>query len=158
MLPQLMPKAIEWGESQATRVAEMGYPLNDVGKKIARAVGVREPERIRVEFVDDIPAPEEKLLKEVAAHTGLLGFRTSGITFGHSVMIRRGQESVRLLSHEFRHVEQYEQYGSISAFLQEYLHQIVETGYEQAPLEQDARGYELPDAGNIAFTLSSCLR
>ena len=52
----------------------------------------------------------------------------------------------RLLSHECRHVFQYEQAGSIALFLPLYLDAIVRVGYENCPFEQDARAHELADA------------
>ena len=66
-----------------------------------------------------------------------------GLTLGYAVLICRGHESrPRLLSHEFRHVYQYEAAGSIAAFLPAYLEQIVAFGYFNAPLEADARTHE----------------
>jgi hypothetical protein len=64
------------------------------------------------------------------------------LTLGYSVLVCRGHETTRLLSHEFRHVHQYESVGSISAFLPLYLQQIVEFGYDDAPFEADARSCE----------------
>jgi len=42
-------------------------------------------------------------------------------------------------------VYQYEQHGSIAAFLPVYLSQVLEVGYQDAPLERDARAHELAD-------------
>ena len=76
--------------------------------------------------------------------TGLLGPNMVGLTLGYAVLVCRGHEATpRLLSHEFRHVHQYEIAGSIAAFLPGYLHQIVAYGYANAPLEIDARNHEL---------------
>jgi len=70
-------------------------------------------------------------------------------TFGEMVRLRRlichGHETVRLLSHEFRHVYQYEQAGSVAAFLPGYLLQIVERGYTSTTFEIDARAHERTD-------------
>ena len=66
----------------------------------------------------------------------------AGLTLGYAVFVRRGHETLRLLSHEFRHVYQYEQAGSIGAFLSVYLPQVVQFGYEQAPFEIDARAHQ----------------
>lgn len=41
---------------------------------------------------------------------------------------------------------QYEQAGSIAAFLPRYLQQIVTVGYNNAPFEIDARSHELGHA------------
>jgi hypothetical protein len=53
-----------------------------------------------------------------------LGWHTPcmiGLTLGHSILIVRGYMGNRLVSHECRHVYQYEIHGSIAAFLPVYL-------------------------------------
>jgi hypothetical protein len=65
-----------------------------------------------------------------------------GITFGHAIFIRQGQVTNRLVSHELRHVHQYEAFGSIGSFLATYLQQIATVHYDNAPLEIDARQHE----------------
>ena len=65
-----------------------------------------------------------------------------GLTLGHSIYICNGHNSPRLLSHECRHVQQYEQAGSIAAYLPKYLEQIARYGYFDAPYEVDARAHE----------------
>ncbi len=65
-----------------------------------------------------------------------------GLTLGHCIYICLGHNSNRLLSHECRHVHQYEIAGSIATYLPNYLQQIVDFGYEDAPFEVDARAHE----------------
>jgi len=65
-----------------------------------------------------------------------------GRTFGHAVSIRRGHLSRRTLSHELRHVAQYEESGGIASFLPVYLAKVLEYGYASAPFEVDARRHE----------------
>ena len=144
-LPRLLPKAIAWTEAQAACVANSGRSLDDSEVKLARRVGVAWPERVRVALVDVLPLPEDPELCAAALQTGLLGPGMVGLTLGHSVLICRGHETKRLLSHELRHVHQYEQAGSIALFLPGYLQQIVAFGYAAAPLEQDARAHEVTD-------------
>ena len=69
-----------------------------------------------------------------------------GLTLGYGIFIVSGHYTVRLISHECRHVYQYETLGSIDKFLPVYLQQIVEFGYAGAPLEVDARAYETHSA------------
>ena len=45
--------------------------------------------------------------------------------------------NLRLLAHEFVHVAQYERLGR-EAFLEEYIRQIAEHGYQNAPFELEA--------------------
>lgn len=141
-LPALLPAAIRWAEERAEEVVLAGQPLDERDLALARAVGVREPERIRVRLVDDIGLPDDPELRAAALEAGLLGPGTAGLTLGYSVLIRRGQDSAHLRSHEFRHVSQYEGAGSIAEFLPVYLGQIVSFGYHDAPLEVDARRHE----------------
>ena len=142
-IPSLLPLAIEWAQAASCEAAEAGVALNDDGERLARRVGVRFPERIRVAVVDALPLPPHPLLRQAALENGVLGPSGAGLTLGHTVFVRRGVESRRLLSHEFRHVFQYEEAGSIAAFLPRYLEQIAEYGYANAPLEIDARDHEV---------------
>jgi len=73
----------------------------------------------------------------------MLGPDMAGLTLGYGIYVRHGHDTLRLLSHEFRHVYQYEAAGSIAAFLPGYLQQIVTVGYDDAPLEVDARVHEI---------------
>ena len=144
-LPHLLPSAIAWAEAEAKKVAETGTALTPYEKEIARSVGVQRPELIRIATVERLPLPEDATLSAAAEQTGLLGPGMVGLTLGHAVFICRGRKTRRLLSHEFRHVHQYEKHGSIAAFLPVYLRQIVEVGYANAPFEADARAHEIHD-------------
>ena len=142
ILPQLLPSAIAWAQAQADHVAAVGLSLSESGLGVARRVGVRHPEQIRIKLVEQLPMPEEPMLKEAAIQTGLLGPHMAGLTLGYNILICRGQDTVRLLSHECRHVYQYETLGSIAAFLPVYLQQIATVGYDNAQFEIDARAHE----------------
>jgi hypothetical protein len=142
-LPALLPLAISWAERESQQVQLYGVALADPVMALARSVGVIHPERVRVASVDAMPLPEHPLLRAAATQTGLLGANTIGLTLGHSILLIAGHESPRLLSHELRHVYQYEIAGSIAAFLPVYLGQIFEFGYIDTPLEQDARSHEI---------------
>ena len=111
----------------------------------AKTVGVQHPERIRVLMIERLPLPLDAELRMAALQTGLLGPTMVGLTLGYSILICHGHMTRRLLSHECRHVFQYEQAGSIAAFLPRYLMSIVQVGYQNCPFEKDARAYELPD-------------
>lgn len=142
-LPHLLPKAIAWAEIRAAETARTGIPLIEPRLAIARSVGVTRPELIRISMVPRLPQPEDAELLLVAQQTGLLGPNMAGLTLGHAIYICHGQDSIRLISHECRHVHQYEQAGSIAAFLPQYLRQIATVGYANAPFEIDARAHEL---------------
>jgi hypothetical protein len=68
----------------------------------------------------------------------------AGLTLGYVVFVRGGFEAdIRLLSHEFRHVAQYEACGGIPNFLAAHLRHLVAFGYEDSPFEVDARAHEI---------------
>jgi hypothetical protein len=142
-LPHLIPKAIAWAKECAANIAKNGQALSENDCNVARAVGVIQPELIHIKMVDRLPLPTDPLLKQAALDTGLIGPNMIGMTFGHSIFICHGHYDVRLLSHECRHVYQYEQASSIEAFLPIYLKQVVDYGYTNAPFEVDARRHEL---------------
>ncbi len=142
-LYKMLPTAIAWAKSQEQLAMEAGAPLDKDFLDIAYRVGVQRPNSVRVMIVDQLPQPEDPSLQEAARKTGLLGPEIKGLTLGYAIFIVSGHKTVRLLSHECRHVNQYEKYGSIDAFLSVYLKQIVVYGYQNAPLEVDARQHEV---------------
>jgi hypothetical protein len=141
-LPRLLPLAVSWVEAQEADILATGRALTEIEARLAAAVGVQDPGRVRIKVVGKIPAPDHPELRSIASETGLIGPRTGGITFGHGIYVRDGHIFNRLVSHELRHVHQYEAAGSVDAFLQTYLNQIATVGYERAPLELDARRHE----------------
>ena len=145
ILPQLLPKAIDWAEKRSAEICSSGMALTEREKQIAVAVGVTNPEKIRISIVSSIPIPDDPMLQKVAIETGLLGPDTAGLTLGYGIYLRADQNSDQLLSHECRHVYQYETFGSIKAFMPIYLQQIAQYGYEDAPLEIDAREHEISE-------------
>ncbi|WP_440223857.1 hypothetical protein ACQQ2N_01270 [Dokdonella sp. MW10] len=116
--------------------------MSEAGRALACSVGVVHAERIRVWRVDELPLPQAPALREAVAAMGLLGASTLGLTLGHAVLVRHGHLDIRIASHEFRHVHQYEKAGSIACFLPVYVQQLVTHGYANAPLEIDARLHE----------------
>jgi hypothetical protein len=145
-IPRLLPKAIAWAEARSGEIARFGVPLTRLELRLAHLVGVQEPERVRILEVSEVPLPEDPELRQAAEAMGLLGPHTIGLTLGHGIYIVAGYSSNRLISHECRHVYQYEVAGSIGNYLPVYLNQIASVGYEAAPLEADARAHECDTA------------
>ena len=147
LLPALLPLAMVWARDQSERIARLGEPLSDDEQAVARQVGVREPEHVRVLQVPSVPLPYSLALRAAAIQAGMFGPNVHGMTLGYGIFLDAAHVSKRLLSHELRHVFQYEQAGSLEGFLETYLTQIVTVGYHDAPLEADARAHEVPDPG-----------
>ncbi len=139
VVPLLLPRAVQWVEEQERDILTSGRVLRPDEIVTARAVGVSQSEKIRIKSVSAIPAPQDSLLAEAAVQAGLRWASMAGMTLFYGIFIREGTYSRELLAHECRHVHQYEQRGSITNFLQEYLSQALAWGYEDSPLEKEAR-------------------
>lgn len=143
-LQALLPEAIAWARAQAQHAARDGKPLAAAGLALAHQVGVKHPELVRLLHVDQLPTPvDQSPLRQAVLDTGMLGPDMVGLTLGHSIFIVHGHDDARLVSHELRHVRQYEALGGLEQFIPIYLHQIINVGYDHAPLEQDARHHEV---------------
>ena len=143
LFEEILPDSIAWVEAQSEVGLAIGRPLSPDELADARRVGVLAPENIRVVVAPALPLPDDGALRETAVSTGLLGPEFCGLTLGHAIFIVEGHVSRRLLTHECRHVRQYENAGSIGEFLGEYLSQIARFGYHNAPYEVDARRCEI---------------
>jgi len=140
--PALLPRATGWLRGVSSMAAQHGIALTDGLHVLARRVGVRQPERIRLLTVAGLPQPDDPQLRAAARAIGLLGEGMHGMVAGYGVLLLRGRGSTRLLSHEFRHVRQFELAGSIERFLSDYVPQVAIYGPADAPLEVDAARHE----------------
>lgn len=109
-------------------------------RKDGEAVGVRRLDDVRIIALDNIPLPSDPGLSPLATEKGLITDRTSGMTFGHGILLKNGEVDRRLVAHELVHVMQYEKFGGIEAFLKEYVNEVAfAPGYPNGPLEQEAK-------------------
>ena len=132
------PLVVTWAEAQVAEATSKGTPLDEDGLALARKMGVEHPELVRIWMRDELPMPEHPVLVKINEVVRLISPHMAGLTLGHTIIIRNGCSSPFLLAHELRHVYQYEQAGSIAAFLSTYLRQILAVGYSDAPYERDA--------------------
>jgi hypothetical protein len=149
-LPVMLPRVIDWAEKLSGEGRARGERLTPAQERLARASGVRDPASVRLLVVDGIPLPDEPELQAAALDVGLSQSSAAGMTVGYTVVVRRGYErDVRLLSHELRHVAQYEASGGIRPFLAMHLADLVAFGYEDSPFEVDARAHEQDGAPRL---------
>lgn len=135
----LLVMACRWATQQEAHILKAGIPLTRAELELARKVGIQHPERIRLLRVKDIPMPSEPALAAAAEATGLLSAYTIGLTFRYGIFIRDDMwANQRLIAHELVHALQYEQLGSIQAFLRKYLLECAIAGYPEAPMEREA--------------------
>ena len=138
--------AADWAEGYASQSLAQGLALTPAQAAIAREVGVKNPALVRIRVVDELPSPQDPRLLAAAGRIGLMPQAASGMTLGYAVILKRGAENdARLLSHELRHVAQYEGAGGIRPFLAVHVPALMQYGYEDSPFERDARAHELRD-------------
>jgi len=136
---RLLPLAASWVQRQEKRMLRIGVPLSDQELTDARAIGVTEPDRVRLLQLDRVPFPTDPILKAAATAIQFLTPATCGLTLRYGIFVRSDCWRERaLIAHELVHVMQYERLGGILPFLRQYLSECVTIGYSAAPLEQEA--------------------
>jgi hypothetical protein len=138
-LEELLPLAAQWATDQERRVLCEGVALSEAEMADARAIGVRNPNRVRLLRVENIPVPVHPMLRAAAASIHFLAAAPSGLTLDYGIFIRADRWRERgLIAHELVHTAQYQRLGGILPFLQTYIYQCATVGYRNAPLELEA--------------------
>lgn len=138
-LSMVVPLAANWVEEQQAKILHEGVALTPHQAFDAHLVGVKRPGKVRLLKTDFIPLPESPVLRKANERFNLVSPVTAGITFGYGIYIREDLWDDRpLITHELVHVGQYERYGSVNAFLRDYLEECLTVGYPNGPLEQEA--------------------
>lgn len=70
-----------------------------------------------------------------------LGPKAIGINSGYGICLRKDHVTNRLLSHEDRHVQQYEAAGSVRVFIAKHIQQMFQYGCYDAPYGLNARAH-----------------
>ena len=136
---KLLPLAVNWAAAVETRILREGVPLSEPGLLDARAVGVREPDRVRLLALPSVPTPTDLTLKAAVAAIQFLTPATRGLALRYGIFVRSdcwGER--RLIAHELVHTAQYERLGGIRPFLRQYLTECLTIGYPAGPMEQEA--------------------
>jgi hypothetical protein len=138
-LAHLLPLAVNWAREQESYILQNGEPLTASQTDDARLVPVEHPEKVRLLSVDEIPSPDNPLLRTAAQITGLIPTNAIGLTLRYGIFMQSdyGQDR-KLIVHELAHVAQYERCGGIAEFLKQYLLECITIGYPDAPMEQEA--------------------
>lgn len=135
----LLPPAVTWATEQEQRIVCDGVPLSEKEVDDARAIGVQDPDQVRLLQVEAIPRPSQPQLKAACDAIDFLTPATRGLTLGYGIFIRSNYWGDRLLVvHELAHVAQYERLGGILPFLRKYLFECLTMGYAASPLELEA--------------------
>ena len=138
-LEELLPLAAQWAAEQERRVLCEGVRLSEIELVDARAIGVRNPERVRLLRVDAVPVPVHPLLRAAAASINFLTTAPRALALDYGIFVRADHWRDRaLIAHELVHTAQFQRLGGILPFLQTYIFQCATVGYPNAPLELEA--------------------
>jgi hypothetical protein len=156
----LLPFGIAWAQGLEDEVLATGYPLPESWLLVAKYVGVKHPERIRMRIYEDLPLPPEPegLAKEFVtwgmtveqserdpwkAFNDLLKplAQTTGYGIGIAARVLRafyGFTYRETLCHEMVHVGQFERSGSLANFYTMVARNALQYGYANSPVELEA--------------------
>jgi hypothetical protein len=138
----LLPGAIVVIDDAEREILRRGRPLTADEARLAQAVGVVHPERVRVLVHHDFIEPRDRAWVALAQRLGVdYDGEFAGRTSGHGIELQPRMRSRRLLAHELTHVAQYERLGT-PALLRQYFTELRVVGYDRAPLEAEARANE----------------
>ncbi len=139
LIPVMLPVACLWIESQEKRILAEGQPLDADQLADARALGIAEPERVRLLALPRLPLPHNRLVRTLGLWTGTLSGETIGLSARYGIFLRTPfHRDRRLLAHELTHTRQYERLGGIRPFLRQYLRECLTDGYLFAAMEREA--------------------
>lgn len=131
-----------WLDDINAEILETGIPLSPELRDVANQLGIRHPDRIRILVVDEVPAPSDHpILYREGERRNLWGpgIQGNAQVFGHGIAVtRQVLDDTGKMAHELMHVAQIERFASLQDFVVEYLRQIAEHGYADAPLEVEA--------------------
>lgn len=135
----LIPKVCEWLEYQENNIISIGRDLTPEELAIAKRIGIKNYDIIRVYESSVVPNPSDIVLNELGKQIGLISANTIGICFRYGIFIHENASDKKaVLTHELIHTLQYERFGSIKAFITQYLKECLEVGYHQSDLEKEA--------------------
>ncbi|MEO0343253.1 MAG: hypothetical protein AAF198_07435 [Pseudomonadota bacterium] len=117
---------------------EVGRPLSPQGIKLARSLGVRNPEKVRIVIVKKIP--KTNTAERIIQATPLVnpGTVIAGLAAGYGIFLAEGYgDKIWVLAHELVHTAQFERYG-MEEMTRRYLTESVVLRDRLIPLEREA--------------------
>ena len=136
---KFLPKVCHFIENQENDIMSIGRDLTQEELAIAKKIGVKNFDIIKVYESPIVPTPNDSILSELGKQVGLVSSNTKGICFRYGIFINENSTDIKaVLIHELIHTLQYERFGSIEAFISQYLKECIEDGYINSDLEKEA--------------------
>jgi hypothetical protein len=102
---RLLPLAAAWATEQEQEILRDGVSLSAEEIANARAIGIQEPDRVRLLRIESIPRPSQPQLRAACDAINFLTPATRGLTLGDGIFIRSDCWPDRsLVVHELVHV------------------------------------------------------
>lgn len=135
---QYTPLVMHWFQNVEESFVNKGRSLSEAEISMARALGVKSPNQVRVVVLAQFPLPQNETLRAKAISYGVGSLEEGGRTMGYIIMLKEKYAQERwILAHELTHVAQQEQMGR-EAFVRRLIAERELMGYRRAPLELDA--------------------
>lgn len=137
----VLPQYIAWASETEAAGLSLGQPLDEKQLVIAKEIGIKHPEQVRLVYVDEVPFPRDNIVLRLVGEA--LGFIGEGIVnnaqvFGYSIYVRKGYPlTIPSLAHELVHVLQIER-SSLEQVITQHFADLVQYGYDNSPLEVEA--------------------
>lgn len=136
----VVPGISFWSWWQEKRILRHGRHLTAEELSFAVRLGITDPFRVRLLAVSRIPLPiPSRLVVWLRRHFSSL-VNPAGMTLGHGIFMDAAYaECTEIIHHELVHVRQHETHHGHLIFMWRYLYECIAIGYEDAPLEREAR-------------------
>lgn len=137
----ILSQYIDWASETEAAGVKVGEPLNEAQLALAKEIGIKKPEKVRLVYVDAVPFPyDNPMLKFVGEATGFIGdgIINNAQVFGYSIYVRKDFPlNTPKLAHELVHVLQIER-ASLKQVISQHFSDLLKYGYDNSPLELEA--------------------
>lgn len=134
----LTPLTLEWYKEIEAQYLKKGRKLTSKEIKMARKIGVTNPEYVRVVILKDFPHPRNETLQNKAKQYGLGSSAESGRTMGNIIMLKaRFKDERSILAHQLSYIAQQEKMGR-REFVRRFIAERELMGNRRAPMVLNA--------------------
>lgn len=139
----LLKPLVSWFAYHQTVALNTGIKLRNSESQLAELIGCQDPNIVRLVYCNEMPVVKSKALKDAFSQYDFNIGDASGLCLGYGIFIHKSKKGDgRILAHELTHTMQFERFGGIAGFLNEYISQFLKFGYDRMPLEKEARSNE----------------
>ncbi len=137
-----LAKYVAWAKGIEAEGQKRGTPLTATQRELARQIGIKHPEKVRLVYVDEVPFPvDDEDMRRTGESLGFIGpnITNNAQAFGYTIWVRNGFTLDRpSLAHELVHVAQIERSESFGAYARQYMLELRKHGHADMPLELEA--------------------